>query len=117
MAFQAIIVFTLACLCVPCDANRKFIEIDRSSNDVPKGKNKPVFQEQWITQKLDHFNGADSRVWDQVSSDILLYSYSHCSIWRYQLPVRFSVYCLDVIKSVSSCITQHTVYYISRNSL
>ncbi|CDQ79231.1 unnamed protein product [Oncorhynchus mykiss] len=65
MAFQALIVFTLACLCVPCYGNRKFIEIDTSSNDVQKGKGKPVFHEQWITQKLDHFNGADSRVWDQ----------------------------------------------------
>uniref|UniRef100_A0A668A8S4 Serine protease 59, putative n=1 Tax=Myripristis murdjan TaxID=586833 RepID=A0A668A8S4_9TELE len=25
----------------------------------------PVFEEQWFTQKLDHFNGADSRVWKQ----------------------------------------------------
>jgi hypothetical protein len=72
MVFQALIVFTLACLCVPCYGNRKFIEIDTSSNDVQKGKGKPVFQEQWITQKLDHFNGADSRVWNQVSSVILL---------------------------------------------
>ncbi|XP_024298973.1 thymus-specific serine protease [Oncorhynchus tshawytscha] len=65
MAFQALIVFTLACLCVPCYSNRKFIEIDTFSNDVQKGNGKPVFQEQWITQKLDHFNGADSRVWNQ----------------------------------------------------
>lgn len=26
-----------------------------------------VFDEQWFTQKLDHFNGADSREWKQVS--------------------------------------------------
>lgn len=26
-----------------------------------------VLEEQWFTQKLDHFNGADSREWKQVS--------------------------------------------------
>lgn len=39
---------------------RKFIEKRDSSSS-------PLFDEQWFVQKLDHFNGADSREWKQVS--------------------------------------------------
>lgn len=36
------------------------------------------FEEQWFIQKLDHFNGADSRVWKQVS----WFSYKGCCMFR-----------------------------------
>lgn len=32
-----------------------------------------VFEEQWFIQKLDHFNGADTREWKQVSLFMLFY--------------------------------------------
>lgn len=34
-----------------------------------------VFDEQWFVQKLDHFNGADSREWKQVQSLYMLLGY------------------------------------------
>ncbi|KAK2846863.1 hypothetical protein Q5P01_009862 [Channa striata] len=34
-------------------------------NQVQAVERGVVFEEQWFTQKLDHFNGADSRVWKQ----------------------------------------------------
>lgn len=38
----------------------KFYQVQDSSH-------RAVFEELWVTQKLDHFNGADSREWKQVS--------------------------------------------------
>lgn len=32
-----------------------------------ESSSRPVSDERWFTQKLDHFNGADSREWKQVS--------------------------------------------------
>lgn len=40
-------------------------------NEVQNTKQRVVFDEQWFIQKLDHFNGADSRVWKQVSLSFL----------------------------------------------
>uniref|UniRef100_A0A3Q1F4D9 Serine protease 59, putative n=1 Tax=Acanthochromis polyacanthus TaxID=80966 RepID=A0A3Q1F4D9_9TELE len=34
-------------------------------NQVQDNKQGDLFEEQWFIQKLDHFNGADSRVWKQ----------------------------------------------------
>lgn len=34
-----------------------------------------VIEEQWFTQKLDHFDAADNRYWKQVS---LFRSYNYC---------------------------------------
>uniref|UniRef100_A0A6Q2XJY7 Serine protease 16 n=1 Tax=Esox lucius TaxID=8010 RepID=A0A6Q2XJY7_ESOLU len=60
-----------ACLCFACDGfftGNIHRNIERQiSNDVQghKDEDKPVFQQHWISQKLDHFNGADSRAWKQ----------------------------------------------------
>ncbi|XP_071328023.1 thymus-specific serine protease isoform X1 [Trachinotus anak] len=37
----------------------------RRFTQVQNTEQRPVFEEQWFTQKLDHFNGADSREWKQ----------------------------------------------------
>lgn len=34
---------------------------------------RPVSDDQWFIQKLDHFNGADGRVWKQVYSIQILF--------------------------------------------
>lgn len=39
---------------------------------VKDGSQRAVLEEQWFTQKLDHFNGADTRVWKQVSLSMLM---------------------------------------------
>ncbi|KAJ7990605.1 hypothetical protein DPEC_G00302130 [Dallia pectoralis] len=71
MGFQVLITVIFACLFVTCDGlykDNKYGYIDRPTSDDVQGdqvKDKPVFQQQWITQKLDHFNGADSRMWKQ----------------------------------------------------
>lgn len=36
-------------------------------NQVQNTKHEALFDEQWFIQKLDHFSGADTRVWKQVS--------------------------------------------------
>lgn len=45
----------------------------RFDGDLPK--------DQWITQKLDHFNDADLRTWEQVRSSPVLYSISMVLLW------------------------------------
>ncbi|GLD52876.1 thymus-specific serine protease [Lates japonicus] len=37
----------------------------RRFHQVQDTRQRAVFEEQWFTQKLDHFNGADSREWKQ----------------------------------------------------
>ncbi|XP_028975001.2 thymus-specific serine protease isoform X2 [Esox lucius] len=71
MGFQALTAVIFACLCFACDGfftGNIHRNIERQiSNDVQghKDEDKPVFQQHWISQKLDHFNGADSRAWKQ----------------------------------------------------
>lgn len=56
-------------LSVPCYGHfrgfRNYVQLDSV-----KDKGAVIFDEQWFIQKLDHFNGADSRVWKQVSDYI-----------------------------------------------
>lgn len=58
---------------------RRFIEKQESGSGA-------LFDEQWFTQKLDHFNGADSREWKQVSL-ILCYACPH-KVWNIRPRVR-----------------------------
>ncbi|XP_029373345.1 thymus-specific serine protease [Echeneis naucrates] len=69
MAFQTsgfpvckfIACFLLALLAAADGRDKGF----RRFSPVEDTKQKAVAQEQWFTQKLDHFNGADSREWKQ----------------------------------------------------
>lgn len=46
----------------------------RRFHQVQDTQQRAVFEEQWFTQKLDHFNGADSREWKQVSLSMFILS-------------------------------------------
>lgn len=51
----------------------------RKFTGVQDARQRDVFEQQWFTQKLDHFNGADSRVWKQVSLFMCCVSPDHAS--------------------------------------
>lgn len=51
--------------CLFCVGECRFSAF-RASRVQPDG----VAEEQWFTQKLDHFNGADRREWKQVSVNL-----------------------------------------------
>lgn len=55
--------FVLFCVFVVGEGRR---HVFRQFDPVDKSKRSHVSEEFWFTQKLDHFNGADSRVWKQV---------------------------------------------------
>lgn len=59
------------CVGVEFKGFRRFHEVERRS----------VLEEQWFIQRLDHFNGADTRVWKQVCVDVLcvlnIYRYTY----------------------------------------
>ncbi|XP_048016571.1 thymus-specific serine protease [Megalobrama amblycephala] len=59
--YLAIVVFVLACVfCAPCAAHYRRSHRYEALLQVKSG-----VQEQWFTQRLDHFSGADTRVWKQ----------------------------------------------------
>lgn len=54
-------------LCTCSDAQRfkgfrKFIDVSEATPHMAK-----AVEDHWFIQRLDHFNGADTRVWKQVS--------------------------------------------------
>ncbi|KAM9853549.1 thymus-specific serine protease [Aulostomus maculatus] len=54
--------FVLFTLCLLVEGRYKGFRKFSQEQDTRHGV---VFQDQWFTQKLDHFNGAESRVWQQ----------------------------------------------------
>lgn len=55
------------CLCLSCDARFKgFRRFGGPPEERQQAGAAAEVQEYWFTQKLDHFNGADTRVWKQV---------------------------------------------------
>jgi len=60
--YPAVVVTVLACVFLaPCAAHYRSSRRNEALVHV-----KSDVQEHWFTQRLDHFNGADTRVWKQV---------------------------------------------------
>lgn len=66
--FRSVLLVVL-CLCCTGDARFKGFRrfVDRSEAIQHTARTGPKVEDHWFTQRLDHFNGADSRVWKQVS--------------------------------------------------
>lgn len=43
---------------------RRFSDLSKTTPHMAKAG--PAVEDHWFTQRLDHFNGADTRVWKQV---------------------------------------------------
>ena len=56
--------FLLLSLCAAGEGRYKGF---RRFNQVQDTEHTTMLEEQWFTQKLDHFNGADGREWKQAS--------------------------------------------------
>lgn len=70
MAFQTLLLckvslFLLLCLFAVGQGQSKLYKGFTKFNQVQDKKQGDLFEEQWFIQKLDHFNGADRRVWKQ----------------------------------------------------
>ncbi|XP_030632674.1 thymus-specific serine protease [Chanos chanos] len=60
------VVAILACVaCFPCDARFKGFRRFRNQFSAEPNENRHTVEDQWFIQRLDHFNGADTRVWKQ----------------------------------------------------
>ncbi|XP_041919513.1 thymus-specific serine protease [Alosa sapidissima] len=64
--FKYVLVVVL-CLCCSGDARFKGFRrfMDRTEATQHVAKTGPEVEDHWFTQRLDHFNGADTRVWKQ----------------------------------------------------
>ena len=63
-------------LSVPCEGQH--LKRFRRFNRLRVTGNETVIKDQWFIQKLDHFNGADSRTWKQVSPES---GVRYCTFW------------------------------------
>lgn len=57
-------------LCAVGEGRYSIFRRFKEAQDTKKGS---PFEEQWFPQKLDHFNGADTRVWKQAGLHVGLY--------------------------------------------
>lgn len=75
MAFPTFVVLLcqVAVFLSLCAVGEGRYSIFRRFKEAQDTKQGSPFEEQWFTQKLDHFNGADTRVWKQAGLHVGLY--------------------------------------------